>query len=599
MPSTLDLAITLPDGTKIMEPHKEWRRNAIRWRWLVDSWEAGEVYRLAEYGKDRRGWPIHNLIRHKREYPDPYETGYTPYESRRPGTDQYAAAADSDDYQLRLARTPVPTHLADAIEEILGKIYEREVTRTTTSPLLANWWKNVDGRGTDIDRWMQDTFAPLLLSLANLDAAFDHPQPPEGVQIISRDDELRYKLGACLASIVLPTEVVWWELDAAGDYSRILVRETRCKIDKRGSHDEEDVYRYWDGSQWILYEAKGKEIDRRDHRFGRVPIVRVFDQRRPRSANVGKPRFESIAERQREVYNLDSERILSNTLQAHPITQGPEDYASGDKQVPLGPDYMLPMKKVEGMGGQTFYQEWKVLDFPKGAAEELRTCMHDQEEAIDRTAHLTKPAGATGATGRVVGQSGISKRLDHQTGNAFLAKLSRVLKNAERKIAEFALSVLTEDRLTPAQFAAEVNAITIGYPTQFDLFDASELSKAITEFQSIAASAGAMPEIEGEMLASLVRTILPGRDDDQYTLYDKEIERYLAARARDIAQSREGSLAAPSAGEGSGRGSSGGPAWSGPAQPIVEPSDTAGDLDEPASDNAPVESGKSADGTAA
>jgi hypothetical protein len=334
-----------------------------------------------------------------------------------------------------------------------------------------------------------------------------------------------------------------------------------------------------------LYEAKGEEIDRGDHRFGRVPIVRVFDQRRPRSTNVGKPRFETIAERQREVYNLDSERILSNTLQAHPITQGPEDYASGDKQVPFGPDYMLPMKKVEGMGGQTFYQEWKVLDFPKGAAVELRTCIHDQEEAIDRTAHLTKPAGATGTTGRVVGQSGISKRLDHQTGNAFLAKIAKVLKNAEQTIAAFALSVLTEDRLTPVQFAAESDAITIGYPTQFDLFDASELSKAITEFQGIAASAGAMPTLEGEMLGALMRTILPGRDDDQYKAYQDEIEDYLAVRARDIAEAREGIRPVTSGGAGSAGTGPSSPAWSGAAAPIVEPSDTAGEPDEPADDN--------------
>ena len=584
MPASIDLDITLPDGTKIIAPHKEWRRNAIRWRWLVDSWEGGETYRLAEYGRDRRGWPIHNLIRHKREYPDPYEIGYTPYNSRVPGTDQYAAAADSDDYQLRWARTPVPTHLADAIEEILGKIYEREVTRTTTSPLLADWWQNVDGRGTDIDRWMQDTFAPLLLTLANLDPAFDHPRPPEGVEILSRDDELRYKLGSCVASIVLPTEIVWWRLDAAAHYSQVLVRELTTKTDKGGKSEEDFVYRYWDSTQWVLYKAKGEQVATGQHRFGRVPIVRIFDQRRPRQSNVGRPRFESIAERQREVYNLDSERILSNTLQAHPVTQGPEDFASGDKQVPFGPDYMLPMKKVEGMGGQTFYQEWKVLDFPKGAAEELRACMHDQQDAIDRTAHLTKPAGSAGlagTSGRTSGMSGIAKRLDEKTGNAFLAKIAKVLKNAEQNVAEFALTVLTDGAATPE----DLDAITIGYPTQFDLFDASELSKAITEFQGIAASAGAMPTLEGEMLGALMRTILPGRDDDQYKAYQDEIEDYLAVRARDIAEAREGIRPVTSGGAGSAGTGPSSPAWSGAAAPIVEPSDTAGEPDEPADDN--------------
>jgi hypothetical protein len=37
-----------------------------------------------------------------------------------------------------------------------------------------------------------------------------------------------------------------------------------------------------------------------EHRYGRVPIVRVLDRRRPRLRNIGLPRYEAIAELQRE-----------------------------------------------------------------------------------------------------------------------------------------------------------------------------------------------------------------------------------------------------------------------------------------------------------
>src|SRR5947209_20404525 len=53
--------------------HPEWREHQLRWRWLLDSLEGGERYRQATYGIDRRGLPIRNLVRHKREYPDPRE----------------------------------------------------------------------------------------------------------------------------------------------------------------------------------------------------------------------------------------------------------------------------------------------------------------------------------------------------------------------------------------------------------------------------------------------------------------------------------------------------------------------------------------------
>ena len=57
----------------IQRRHPEWREHQLRWRWMLDSLEGGERYRQAVYGFDRRGLPIRNLIRHKREYPDPRE----------------------------------------------------------------------------------------------------------------------------------------------------------------------------------------------------------------------------------------------------------------------------------------------------------------------------------------------------------------------------------------------------------------------------------------------------------------------------------------------------------------------------------------------
>src|SRR5947209_14992603 len=51
--------------------HPEWREHHLRWRWMLDSLEGGERYRQAVYGYDSRGLPVRNLVRHKREYPDP------------------------------------------------------------------------------------------------------------------------------------------------------------------------------------------------------------------------------------------------------------------------------------------------------------------------------------------------------------------------------------------------------------------------------------------------------------------------------------------------------------------------------------------------
>src|SRR5947209_12815829 len=91
--------------------HPEWREHQLRWRWLLDSLEGGERYRQAVYGYDHRGLPVRNLVRHKREYPDPREPlvsgadplgpAASPWTSPgAPGSDPASRATD-DDYELR------------------------------------------------------------------------------------------------------------------------------------------------------------------------------------------------------------------------------------------------------------------------------------------------------------------------------------------------------------------------------------------------------------------------------------------------------------------------------------------------------------------
>lgn len=66
-----------PDGQTIDQPHPEWVLFRLPWRWLLDSWEEGEAYRMAFYGSDIHGMPVRNLIRHKREYPCSFDANYS------------------------------------------------------------------------------------------------------------------------------------------------------------------------------------------------------------------------------------------------------------------------------------------------------------------------------------------------------------------------------------------------------------------------------------------------------------------------------------------------------------------------------------------
>ncbi len=511
----------------IRRRHPEWAEHHLRWQWLLDSLEGGERYRQAIYGYDRRGLPIRNLIRHKREYPDPREPGLAtlslglePFSKVDGQSLDSGALATDDDYELRRARTPVPTFLAEAIETHLSRIFAREIKRDGPST-VSSWWQDVDGCGTPIGQWMSSTVAPLLLTFGQLDLRFDHPVAPPNETIETRADLIRLGIDRCVASVILPEDVLWWQLDPAGQrYKECLVLEHLETED-----GPEDCYRHWTSDGSSLYSLSGELLEESPHPFGIVPIVRVFDRRKPRCRNIGQSRYEGIAERQREYYNRDSELILSDTTQAHPLLQGPEDYVQPDGSVPIGPGWLLPKKK-NMQGGNTTYEGFDIVEFPKDGADSIRNNKAELRDDVDRDASLLRtPALSSGA------QSGIAKVIDHTDGNNRLAKIARTLVHVERMAAEFALRVL-HDGDPPTDL---LEAIQVVYPTEFDLYTATDVARATADFQALVARAGALPNCEGLMLVRLLRLCLPGLADSQYHECEQEIETMLANRSRSEA----------------------------------------------------------------
>ena len=506
--------------------HPEWSEHQIRWRWLLDSYEGGQVYRNAVYGWDTRGLPVRNLIRHKREYPDPRETGTSQNGYRgdyaTSGQDPAVASTD-DDYEMRRARTPVPDFVSEAIGTHLGKIYAQEIAREipeTGYDDLREWFRDADGEGRSFEEWVRERIAPLLLVHGQIDVQFDHPKAPADEPVRSRADVKRLGLDKCVANIILPDNMVWWKTDARRRYVECLVKE----------HDEDECrYRHWTAQGWTLFNENGDVEGRGEHAFGVVPITRFIDKQRPRCRNVGFSRYESIAERQREYYNRDSELILSDTTQAHPLLQGPEDFIHADGTIPIGPSWLLPKKK-NSTGTATNYEGFDVIEFPKDGAESIRKNKAEIRDDVDRSAGLTKPAGAAGTGRTTVSQSGVSKQMDAETGNNLLSWIASTLAGCEHVLIRYALAVLRDD-------ASQIDAdheIEIRYPKQFALHSAVELADGLAKLQDAAESAGNLPEAEIAMLCGLIRKLNPGLSDKQYEEIDKEVREHVERKSDEI-----------------------------------------------------------------
>ncbi len=512
-----------PGYDLIQKRHPEWQEYHLRWRWLLDSLEGGQRYRNAVYGYDAQGLPIRNLIRHKREYPapgtDPVAIPFTGDSWPQTSSGSNVAASTDDDYELRRARTPVPTFLAETVETHLSRIFAREVVRTGPE-MLRQWWSDINGCGVNMDQWMVETIAPLLLCLGQVDVIMDRPRAPSGEPVETNADCVRLGLDHCIAGYILPENMVWWRLDDTCRYYEECLVAEYLEVDT----SVVPVFRHWTANHSTLFDADGHVLESLDHHFGRVPIERLFLSRKARTRNVGQSRYEGIAERQREYYNRDSELILSDTTQAHPLMQGPEDLIQPDGSIPIGPGWLLPKKK-NSSGSTISYEGFEVVSFNKEGAESIRRNKSDIRDDVDRDSALVRSVDRIGQV-----QSGIAKAIDLHDGNNRLAKLAKSLARAELLMARLALCVLCEG--DPQRTSREIKKVQIDYPSEFDLLTSTELADATQGFQRIVASSGSLPNTEGLLLSRLLRLCLPGLSDDQYQTCDVEVRQYLERKER-------------------------------------------------------------------
>lgn len=544
--------------------HPEWVEHQLRWRMLLDSLEGGERYRQAIYGTDTRGMPVRNLVRHKREYGDP-RTQPSPTFAQPLGSDPTVPATD-DDYEMRRARTPIPTFVPETVDSYLGRIYSRKVRRdypeSEAFARVRAWSRDADGKGADVDRWMETVVGRVLLTAGCCDVLATHPAKAPGLQVRSRYDELVHGLDDVVARVVLPQNLTYWELDAKGRYTLAVVVEWP----DGGDADPNQLlnqaaqqlsfafaggrpidrprcnYRVWTATHWHLYDDAGSRIAGSDHPFKRVPLVRIGCRPKPRCVNVYQSPLESIAERQREFYNRDSELILSDNYHSHPILQGPEDLFTDNGQVKAGPGGVLPKKKY-GQGTTQGYEAWDVLTFPTDGAESLRQNKADLREEVDRDAALMKPAGAAGTKGGTVSQSGVSKEIDNEALHDRLSAVAKILERAEDAIFRLVADVGSNGDAPDPR--VDGNRVKVCYPTQFSLLAPEKIAQAADDFQTLLKASGQAPQAEKLFLSELVRKALPGREDKVYQDIDEEIEAAIEKNAEAARQEHESPPAPP------------------------------------------------------
>ena len=263
--------LQLPDGRTLDRPHPEWLLHQLRWRWLLDSWEGGEAYRMAVYGFDIHGMPVRNLIRHKREYPSSFDANYAAQTGRPAG---HRPGQPGDRRRLTSCGGPArrcpPSWPRRSRPTWRGSTAARSTARAPSgSRPGGGTWTAGARRSTS---GCPARSPRCLLVLGQLDIIIDHPPVPEGEEIRSRADEVRLGLDT-LRRLVHPARRTWSGGRSTGWAAIASAWSARSRTTARSCGGT--------GTR-----GRGRSSTRRAsslggpvaHRFGRVPIVRLFDR---------------------------------------------------------------------------------------------------------------------------------------------------------------------------------------------------------------------------------------------------------------------------------------------------------------------------------
>lgn len=372
----------------------------------------------------------------------------------------------TDSHAARVHRLCYRNYSAPVSDLYGHHVFAKPISRKSeTRDAIAEEWeeefqKDVDGRGTSIDRWMQDFttwvrvfgFAHILTDMP----ALDETKVPQN-EAERRTQRLR-PYWVCY----FPTETINWELDANGELLWIRFREPtsgktgpfdpRSGIDQRsidpafsagnrleqaeaqsrqrrkepaGARIAHAVYRTWTRTHWAVHEVKGDQVTclgSNAHPVGRVPVSTVFYKKMARNPELGLSLLHDIVRLNKTLLNIDSlidEAVYQQTINILCMGRQPTD----EDEIRIGTNNVL---EFSGDRAPFFLTPSTApVSFMESRIQGIR-------EEIYRSAKL---GGGMGLEPRSAA-SGVVAAFDFNESNRTLADHAEAIQSGERHAHE-------------------------------------------------------------------------------------------------------------------------------------------------------------------
>lgn len=378
---------------------------------------------------------------------------------------------------------------AAIIDTVTGALFQKSPSRTfkTANEDISAWWKNVDGRGNDIDTFMHESwiaaavFGHALIVMEKADMDAETQADVQGPHLC------RYT----------PLDIIDWLVNDDGDVTAVKLLEAapRVSFETRPVVNDYRV-RVIDQKAWALYDKSGKQIDGADHGFSRLPCVFLYGKRRTTIPVVGKSVI-GDPEMHIDAYNLVSEEreLLRNQT-------------FGILNVPVGKDGNAQTEmNLMGQQSGTANVLFSTLDAKYISPDGSNVTVYQaHEDRLNRMIYrlASCPWESDSKDAEATGSLKLKRQDMHNTLSKYVAELQRT---------ENTLLELTYEAFYGDATRAEQDGASVAYPDTFEVPDFNEVAKAAGAVIGLDVGETATKEIKTRVVMSYLND-LPGDKRD-------------------------------------------------------------------------------------
>ncbi len=369
------------------------------------------------------------------------------------------------------------------VTRYIGYLLKQPPDRQTDNPILQEIIKDADNQGSDINIFIQ-SFAKNAKAMGVNLLLVDAPKEIPG----SLQDQIDQRKLPYIVEIH-PYRVTKYKLRDATSFEWVAYEET---VDN-STFDEENittVTRYWDETEWRVYDDQNNLIDSGVHNYGVCPVL-IFSEK-GKFQSTGE--FAQLAGMSKKLFNLDSELKLILRDQTFSILAMQADRGV-TPSLTLGTDNVL---LYTGEKGPYF------ISADAAQADVYETRIMKIKEAMDRVAYDVSVTKAQ--------ETAQSLQIKFEALNASLNGFAQRLEELERKV----WTIIT------ASLGIAPDAISVSYAQDFSILD---LQTEIEVMDGVTATAD-LPQYKAAKLKKIIKQDLPSLEQDELQAIYAEIDIY-------------------------------------------------------------------------